>query len=306
MLRPIKILVLTLLLVCCPALGQDGPVTAGPADPQLIEDLVVANRILAAHGIFDAFGHVSVRHNRDPNRFLMSRSLAPELVTADDLIEYDLNATPIDLAGRSQYSERFIHAAIYKARPDVMAVVHNHSPSVIPFGVSSVPLKPVYHIGAFIGEGVPVFDIREADGMTGMLVNKARRGRALAQRLGNSNAVLMRGHGCAVVGPNLRFAVARSIFLEANARVQLQAIGLGGDVTYLDPEEARLVLEEGEHRGYVRPWELWKREVLGEQARKSQSAGTLRLFAPASLFRERIGSNLEMHDQRPGSLAALH
>lgn len=250
-----------MLIFACPAAAEEGSKSAGPADPHIIEDLVAANRILAAHGIFDAFGHVSVRHDKDPSHFLMSRSLAPALVTADDLIEYDLDGNPIDLKDRSQYSERFIHAEIYKARPDVKAVVHNHSPSVIPFGVSSVPLKPIYHIGAFIGDSVPVFDIRKAVGMSGMLVNDAERGRALARRLGDSTAVLMRGHGVAVVGPTLQHAVARSIYLEVNARVQLQAIGLGGDVTYLDPAEAEQVLQEGEQRGYARPWELWKREL---------------------------------------------
>ena len=228
-----------------------------------------ANRILAAQGIFDAFGHVSVRHNRDPNRFFIARSLAPELVTADDLIEYDLDAVAVDLRGRSQYSERFIHAEIYKLRPDVNAIVHNHSRSVIPFGVSTVPIKPIFHNAAFIGEGLPIFDIREAAGITEMLVNDAERGRALATALGNAVAVLMRGHGVAVVGPNLRFAVGRSIYLEANASIQLEAIGLGGEVTYLAPEEAARVLATGENRGYERPWELWKRHALGRMGSAS-------------------------------------
>jgi ribulose-5-phosphate 4-epimerase/fuculose-1-phosphate aldolase len=245
-----------------PLRAQPAPASAGAADPRLLEDLVAANRILAGHGIVDAYGHVSARHNRSPERFLLSRSLAPELVTASDLIEYDLDADPVDLNGRSQYSERFIHAAIYKARPDVQAIVHDHSPSVIPFGVSTVPMRPVYHMAGFIGAGLPVFDIRKATGMTDMLVSDAARCRALAQALGDSTAVLMRGHGVAVVGATIPFAVARSIYLEVNARVQLEAIGLGGDVTYLAPEEARKVLESGENRGYERPWELWKREAL--------------------------------------------
>jgi HCOMODA/2-hydroxy-3-carboxy-muconic semialdehyde decarboxylase len=238
------------------------PSSAGPAEPTLIEDLVAANRILAAHGIVDAYGHVSVRHNRDPNRFLMSRSRAPQLVTADDLIEYDLQGEAVNLQGRSQYSERYIHAEIYKARPDINSVVHNHSPSVIPFGISTVPIRPVYHMSGFIGAGLPIFDIRKGFGMTEMLVNTSDRGRELAANLGANTAVLMRGHGVAVVGPTIPFAVARSIYLELNARIQLEAIGLGGEVTYLDPEEARKVLEAGENRGYERPWELWKRQAL--------------------------------------------
>ena len=265
--RQLKTLVLAAVSVLTifgtsPLLAQDAPESAGPADAALIEDLVAANRILAAHGIFDAFGHVSVRHDGNPDRFLMSRSLAPELVTADDVIEYDLDAVAVDLQGRSQYLERYIHAAIYRSRPDVYAVVHNHSRSVIPFGVSSVPIKPIFHNAAFIGDGLPVFDIRDVAGITDMLVRDSELGRALAERLGDNVAVLMRGHGVAVVGPNLRFAVGRSIYLEANAAVQLEAIGLGGEITYLATEEADMVVSTGENAGYGRPWELWKRHAL--------------------------------------------
>jgi ribulose-5-phosphate 4-epimerase/fuculose-1-phosphate aldolase len=239
------------------------PTSAGVVDPALVEDLVAANRILVAQGIVDAYGHVSVRHPRDPNRFLLSRSLAPGLVTADDLIEYDLSGVAVDLRGRAEYSERYIHAEIYQARPDVNSVVHNHSPSVIPFGISTVPIRPVYHMAGFIGAGLPVFDIRERFGMTDMLVNDADRGRELARELAGHTAVLMRGHGVSVVGPTISFAVARSVYLELNARIQLEAIGLGGEVTYLDPAEAQHVLDAGENRGYTRPWEIWKREALG-------------------------------------------
>jgi len=247
-----------------PLLAQDDPRSAGPADPTLIQDLIAANRILAAQGIVDGYGHVSVRHDKDPNRFLMSGSRAPELVSEADIIEYDLDAMPVNLDDRTQYSERHIHAAIYRARPDVKSVVHNHSPSVIPFGISSVPIKPVYHMAAFIGEGLPIFDIREAAGMTQMLVNTAQRGSALAADLGDRPAVLMRGHGVAVTGPSLAYSVGRSIYLEINARVQLQAIGLGGTATYLASEEAGLVLEAGENHGYQRPWELWRSKALAE------------------------------------------
>ena len=245
-----------------PAIAQQGPRSAGRADPELIEDLVAANRILADHGIVDAFGHVSARHNLDPDRFLLSRSLAPELVTAGDLLEYDLNGDAVDLQGRAQYSERYIHAAIYKARPDVHAVVHNHSPSVIPFSVSDVKLRPVYHMASFMKDGLPVFDIRVESGITDMLVRSPDRAAPMAETLGDSNAVLMRGHGIAVVGPTVRHAVARSIYTEINAARQLDAISLGGEVTYLDPLEAKALLDNGEHRGYTRPWELWKRDAM--------------------------------------------
>ncbi len=243
------------------ASAQQAPASAGPADPKLIEDLVLANRILAQEGVLDAFGHVTARHNRNPNRFFMSRSLAPALVTADDLIEYDLDGNAVNTRGRPEYSERFIHAEIYRARPDVNAVVHSHAASVIPFGVSTVPLRPVFHLAGFISESVPIFEIRKAAGMTDMLVRNSSLGRALAQSLGKHPAVLMRGHGMAVVGPAIPFAVGRSVYLDVNARIQTQAMGLGGAVTYLDPEEARKVVEAGENRGYERAWELWKQKV---------------------------------------------
>ena len=244
--------------------ASQAPVTAGPPDPALVDDLVAANRILYQQGIVDGFGHVSVRHDQDTSRFLLSRSLAPELVTTSDLIEYDLDANPVDLRGRSQYSERFIHAEIYKTRSDVHAVVHNHSPNVVPFSVSSEPLRPVYHMAAFIGEGIPVFDLKEAVGITDMLVNTAARGRALARTLGDRPAVLIRGHGVAVAGPSLPFAVGRSIYLEMNARIQAQAMGLAESVVYLDPGEAQAVLDSGENREYQRPWEMWKRQAMGQ------------------------------------------
>ena len=192
----------------------------------LIDDLVAAYRILAQQGILDGFGHVSARHNRAANRFIMSRSLAPELVTANDLIEFDLDANPVDAKGRSLYSERFIHAEIYRARPDVRAVVHNHAPSLIPFGVTTVPLRPMYHMAAFIGNGVPVFDIRKSFGMTDMLVSDSKKGHALAEALGDKSTVLMRGHGVAVVGSTIPIAVGRSIYLDINAKVEAQALAL--------------------------------------------------------------------------------
>ena len=184
------------------------------------------------------------------------------MVTAADILEYDLDGNAVDPRGRVSYLERFIHAAIYKARPDVQSVVHNHSPSVIPFGVSSIPLRPLYHMAAFIGAGLPVFDIRKYSGVTDMLVTDLDRARGLVEVLGNNDGVLMRGHGSAVVGPNIRFAVGRSIYLELNAKLQVQAVSLGGSVTYLDPEEATAVKTSGELVGYTRPWELWKKKAL--------------------------------------------
>jgi len=236
--------------------------SAGPADPALIEDLVAANRILVRYGVLDGMGHVSVRHNADPERFLISRSLAPELVTAADILEYDLDGDAIDLRGRAQYSERYIHAAIYRARPDVNSVVHNHSPAVIPFTVSDVPMRPIYHMASFMLEGLPVFDIRDESGITDMLVSSPERAKGLVAALGDSAAVLMRGHGIAVTGPSLPFSVGRSIYTQINADLQQRAIALGGSVEYLDPLEAQAMLDAGENRGYSRSWELWKRDAL--------------------------------------------
>jgi len=244
--------------------AETGPASAGPASPGLVEDLVAANRILVDQGVLDGYGHVSARHDRDPNRYLLSRSIAPELVTAADIMEYDLDSNPVDARGRTSYLERFIHGEVYKARPDVLAVVHSHSPSVVPFGVTGVPLRPLYHMSAFLWPGVPVFDIRVASGgMTDMLVRDPALGRALAQSLGARPVILMRGHGNVVVGVSIPQVVFRSVYTEVNARLQAQALALSSNVTYLDPEEAKKV--EVSLAGTLgRPWELWKRKALAK------------------------------------------
>jgi HCOMODA/2-hydroxy-3-carboxy-muconic semialdehyde decarboxylase len=240
--------------------SQATPASAGPTDASLIDDLVAANRVLVDQGVLDGYGHVSVRHDRDPARYMMARSLAPELVTAADVMEYDLDSVPVDPRGRSLYLERFIHGEIYKARPDVRAIVHHHSPSVIPFSVTKPPLRPIYHMAAFLGEGVPVFEIRDAGGMTDLLVRNPALGQALARTLGPRAAALMRGHGAVVVGPTVPHVVARSVYMEMNARLQQQAMALG-PVTYLEPEEARKA-EASVSGTYGRPWELWRRKAL--------------------------------------------
>lgn len=228
------------------------------APPPPVADLVAANRILADLGILDGYGHVSVRDPGNPKRYLMSRSLAPELVTAADVMAYDLDSNPVDAQGRSTYRERFIHGEIYKARPDVNAVVHTHAPPLIPFSNTAVPLQPMYHMSAFIGEGVPVFDIRKTAGMTDMLITNGALGHALAEVLASKPAALMRGHGAVVVGPSLPIAVGRSYYLKTNAELQTQAMTLGGKVTYLSPEEVGKV---GTPDDYQRAWDLWKRKV---------------------------------------------
>jgi len=241
------------------------PQSAGPADPLLIEDLVAANRILAIEGVLDGWGHVSVRHDRDPNRFLLSRSLAPELIGAGDILEFDLDNNAVDAKGQDLYTERFIHGEIYKARPDVKAICHTHAPPVIPYGVTNVALKPMYHRAAFIGLGVPVFEIRDAAGITDMLIRDPALGRALAQSIADKPAVLMRGHGATVVGPSIPRLVGRSIFLALNAMLQTQAmlISQGGPINFLDAGEVRLI-EAREGYGLGRAWKAWKKRALKE------------------------------------------
>ena len=227
-----------------------------PAD--LVDDLVAANHILATENIVDGYGHVSVRSPRNKERFYLSRSVAPESVTAADILEYGLDGEAIDPKGKTSYKERFIHSEIYRARPDVNAVVHCHAPSLIPFGVTKVPLRPMYHQSAFLAVGVPVYEIREAGGMTNMLVETVALGRALAKTLADKPAALMRGHGAVVVADTIPNVVGRSIYLEINARVQAQAIALGGPITYIDPEEAKRYAASD---NYSRAWELWKKKA---------------------------------------------
>jgi ribulose-5-phosphate 4-epimerase/fuculose-1-phosphate aldolase len=233
------------------------PKAAVPASASLIEDLVTAYRILAAEGIFDAYGHVSVRHDRDPNRYLMARSLAPALVTAADIVEFDMDSRPVEGNTSTPVVERYIHSEIYKARPDVMAVVHCHPQSVIPFSVSSVPMRPVFVAAAFIGEGLPVFKSGEVEKPTNMVIQNEARGKALAQALADQPAVLMRGHGVAVVAVSLKSAVVRTYYLDMNAKLQAQAILLGGKVTYIEPQEPGTTLGDN----YDRAWDFWKRKV---------------------------------------------
>jgi ribulose-5-phosphate 4-epimerase/fuculose-1-phosphate aldolase len=237
------------------------PRSGGAVDRSVLEELATASRILAAQGVFDAFGHVSMRHPSAPERFFMSRSLAPALVSADDIIEFDLDSNPCDANGRNTFLERFIHGQIYRARPDVQAVVHSHSPSVVPFGlVRTAPMRAMYHNSAFLAEGVPIFDIREKFGATDMLVGDNVKGVELARALGSKCMCLMRAHGSVAVGPSLKVAVFRAIMTEVNARLQLQATTLGGEIAALDEDEGRLA--DAVNLNVVeRPWELWKKRV---------------------------------------------
>jgi HCOMODA/2-hydroxy-3-carboxy-muconic semialdehyde decarboxylase len=229
------------------------------ADPALVEDLVDANHILFNRGVLDGFGHVSVRHDKDPNRFLLARNMAPALVTADDVMTFDLAGNAID-DDRRPYLERFIHGSIYKARPDVMAVVHSHSVSVIPFGIAQgAQLRPVAHMSSFLWEGAPVWEIRDAEGPeNNMLVTNERCGDHLAHALAKSPVVLMRGHGSCAVGTSVRHAVFRAVYTEINARLQAEA-GRLGPIVYLEDREAANSAEA--NKGQIeRAWALWKME----------------------------------------------
>jgi HCOMODA/2-hydroxy-3-carboxy-muconic semialdehyde decarboxylase len=228
----------------------------------LFQDLVIAYRLLAEYGIIDAYGHISVRSPDNPERFWMARSIAPELVTEADMMEFTMDSQPVDAAGRSPVNERFIHGEVYKARPDVKCVVHNHSPSVIPFSCTGTSLQPIFHMGAFIGLGVPNWEIREAREGSDMLVRDTYLGASLARKLAGHPAALMRGHGAVVVGDSLQVAIGRSVYLEQNARMQFQAEMLAGGqrpITFMDEKEvaANVVWQE-----YGRFWNLVRTKML--------------------------------------------
>ena len=230
-------------------------------DPALLEDIVVGSRILADFGVVDGFGHVSARHPTNPNHFLMSRSLAPALVTADDVMEFDLDGNPVDARGRTVFLERFIHAEIYRMRPDVMSVVHTHSPGVIPFSVSQVPLRAMFHNPSFLAVGVPVWDIRKDFGETNMLVSNSAIGKSLATALGDKPVVLMRGHGDVTVGPSVKMAVFRAYYTDVNAKLQAQALALGGEPNYLTPGEG-VKADQTNFAVMDRIWNLWRMRIL--------------------------------------------
>jgi HCOMODA/2-hydroxy-3-carboxy-muconic semialdehyde decarboxylase len=236
-----------------------------PSSASLVRDVVVANRVLARFGVVDAYGHVSVRDPRDAGHYLISRSLAPEIVEDDDVVVLDLDSAPDRTERRPLYAERFIHGELYRSRPDVQAVVHHHAASTVAFSVSGTPLRAVYHMGAFLGDGLPVFEIREAAGQaTDMLVRTPELARALARTVGTAPGALMRGHGAVVAGSSLTQVVARSVYMELNARIQLDAIRLGGPVRFLDPEETRLAMAT--LADYPRAWEAWKQAVASGSA----------------------------------------
>jgi len=235
--------------------------SGGPVDRATLEDLAAASRILADQGVFDAAGHVSMRHPGHPERFLMSRSLAPQMITADDIMEFDLDCNAIDPRGRNGFIERYLHGEILRKRLDVLAVAHSHSPSVIAFGLSNTPMRAMYHNAAFLAAGVPVFDIREKFGATDIVVSTAAKGAALAEVLADKPVALLRAHGMVVVGPTLPVAVFRAIFTDISARIQHQALALGGPLAALDAEEG-LLADVVNVQTVGRSWDLWKSRVM--------------------------------------------
>jgi HCOMODA/2-hydroxy-3-carboxy-muconic semialdehyde decarboxylase len=202
-----------------------------------VNDLVIANRILACENVLDAFGHVSIRHPHDPNKYLLSRARSPELVEHEDILEFSLDGEIAGGKSGRPYLERFIHGAIYEANPDVMAVVHSHADDVLPFSISSVPLRPVIHTASECGHHIPVWDIREKFGDTTLLVTNREQGRDLARALGKSRVALMRGHGFAAAGRSLNEVLKTSVYLPRNAKVLSTAMQLGGDIVGLSEGE---------------------------------------------------------------------
>ena len=226
----------------------------------LLEELVTANRILAREGVVDSFGHISVRHPDNPGHFLMSRARAPDCVEVPDIMEFTLEGEAVEAKGRVPYLERFIHGAILEARPEINSVVHNHSPSVIPFGVTGTIIKPVMHMMASIGHEVPIWDSRTKFGDTHLLVADNDMGRDLARFLGPRRTALMRGHGSVVVGANIRQAVHISIYLEAGAKAQMEAMRMGA-INFLSKGEIDKILERTASYTINRAWENWCRRA---------------------------------------------
>src|SRR5579862_426135 len=247
-----------------PTVVADTRADGAAADPRLVADLVTANHILYDQHVVDAFGHVSVRHDKRADCFLLARSMAPALVTAADILEFDLDGNPIAAGGRPVYLERFIHSEIYRARPDVVSVVHSHSHAIIPFGVvRSHKLRAIFHMSAFVGTETPIFEIRECVGDgSDLLIRDRELGAALAKSLGPRSVVLMRGHGVTVTAPTLPEAVYRGVYVDVNARLQLEAIGLGA-VNYLTDQEGRAAAAANASQ-VGRAWDMWKMKVEGK------------------------------------------
>jgi ribulose-5-phosphate 4-epimerase/fuculose-1-phosphate aldolase len=263
----------------CRAADQDPKVTkivtVPDSDEQRIADLVLANHILADQGVLDAYGHVSVRSVSNPKHFFLAWAQAPELVTREDILEFDLDGKPIGSTTRSLYAERFIHSEIFRARPDVQSVVHAHSTAVIPFGVTGAVLRPVLHMAAFLPQAVPVFEIRRVPGSDNrMLVDDASIGAALARVLGDGCVALMRGHGMVAVGPSVRHATFRAVYTQVDAQIELEALKLGPVVALNTAEAAKAdaMLEGNLMTPGARPWQLWANHAEAQRQKAIATA----------------------------------
>ena len=226
----------------------------------LIEELVTANHILARERVLDSFGHISARHPDKPEHYLLSRARAPELAESRDIMEFTLDGKIVGASPGKPYSERFIHGAIYEARPEVMAVAHNHSPNVVPFTVTKQPLRPIMHMCGPIGSKIPNWDIRNKFGDTNLLVTSMEMGRDFAATLGAHTVALMRGHGCSVVGRSVREVVFTSVYMELNAEMLIKALSMG-DVIYLSDGEIDAIAKGRAGFTLERGWENWCRRV---------------------------------------------
>ena len=242
--------------------------TAAAADARpsqnLLDDLVLANKILFELNVVDAFGHISVRHDKLANHYLMSRHLPPGMVTEADIVTFDLDSNALTHSDKPQYSERHIHGEIYKIRPDVVSVVHCHARPLIPFGVAKgAKLRPMFHMCGFLGCGVPIFEVRATGGMTDMLIRTPALGKALAASLGDKHVVLMRGHGATMIGKSIPETVFRAVYATENATIQMQAHALAanGEVEFMSEEESE---KSGKGRNVPRAWSLWKHQFGGK------------------------------------------
>jgi HCOMODA/2-hydroxy-3-carboxy-muconic semialdehyde decarboxylase len=231
------------------------------------QELALANQIVANEGIIDAFGHVSMRRPENPSRYLLSRSRAPELVTPDDFIEYDLNSQPLRDPVVSQYSERVIHGEIYKARPEVNSVCHHHCPAFMPLLATGTDYMPIFHLGSVGGIRPPFWDQRDEFGDTNMLVIKPEEGASLARALGTHWMVLMMRHGVTVAGTSVRDCVFRAVFSARNAEYQVRAMTIGTDIATLSAGEAKLAGEiSAKTTGLTRSWEYWSMRIAKKTA----------------------------------------
>jgi ribulose-5-phosphate 4-epimerase/fuculose-1-phosphate aldolase len=238
----------------------DNPIQSGGlVDAAIIDDLVIANRILARHGVLDAWGHVSIRHPANRERYLLSRARAPALVSAEDIMEFDLDSNPVDQGGRRMFLERFIHGQAYRARPDVNAVVHSHSPTVIPFTVTGEPMKAITHIASFLVDEVPVWDVRDVGITHGLLVTNNEQGQSLAKKLDVGPVALMRGHGNVVVAPDIKRVVHRALYTEVNAQQLAIALSFNRSIHFIAPGEAR------DPKRLDDAWEVWKYDAMKDE-----------------------------------------